>query len=128
MAKDTNNLAVRFILRSEADKIAFEELQNNLILDGKEFAEWFSEKVDNTNSFYRFGNVDKPKNIVDSEYLQKYVRETFGKELSKGGLQYWRNNVWSLGKEYYSAPKGNSFEIRYDFDECLPELKKFGEK
>jgi len=127
MAKDTNNLAVRFILRSEAEKADFERLQTLLILEGIEFAEWFEEQV--KRAAVRFSsNLLILKNIVDAEYLHKYVRETFGKELSKGGLQYWRNNVWSLGKEYYSAPKGNSFEIRYDFEKCLPELKKFGEK
>lgn len=125
MAKDTNNLAVRFFLKNEADKIAFERMKDLMVFEGIEFAEWFSDQI--RCEVAKLG-VGVDLQIVDSEYLKKYVRETFGKELSKGRLQLLRQNVWELGKEYYSAPKGNLFEIRYNFEECLPELNKFGEK
>jgi len=123
--KDTNNLAVRFVLRSEADKVALEEFQTLLIINGIEFAEWFGKVIKESGKHLR--QDSRKINFVDGEYLQNYVREKFGKELTRFQLNDLRNR-WTEKVQYYSAPKGNMREFRYNFDKCLEDLNKFGEK
>lgn len=126
MAKEKENYPVRLGLRSEKDFENFQTLETIMVVKGKDFSNWFARILQSGVTQYQKEICGRK--IVNGEYLRGYLSREFGKDISRNDLKILRQEVWTDGDEYFSAPNGKMRVFRYDFEKCLPALESLAER
>lgn len=122
LAEIKESYAVRYFLKGENIE-NYRQMQNILVMRGEDEAEYWSNFI--SKFVGNFSSELKERNLVDGESLRKDFETRFGKDLTRLQLQTLRNTVWTEGVEYWSAPKGESKEFRYDLEKCLEALTEW---
>lgn len=112
----------RIVLRSKEAVRDWDNLQSIMIVRGEDVSAAFESWVATLCSVGM--ELIKGKEIVPASQLIGTAEAMFGVGFSNYEILLLKNEKWTLGVEYWSAPNGKTMSYRYDAELCLPELEK----